>query len=165
MAPVSSSAPGRGDCPASLDPHANYFQSDQDLYHTYAGASVTTAPPGNSFSGCSLLLGGQRLSPYTEEALSHHRSIWPAGWIWMVSRNGFLLVHVQMVLIFILQQNNKVIHCPRRNILHCSIKCLGNYNKDLSQARFPSNCSMEFNQISRKSTKIQLSIHCHYANI
>lgn len=54
VAPVSSSAPGRGDCPGSLDPCANYFQSSQDLYHTHAGATGTTAPPGCSFSGFSL---------------------------------------------------------------------------------------------------------------
>lgn len=65
VAPVSSSAPGRGDCPASLDPFANYFQSSWDLYHSHAGASGTTVPPGSSFSGFSLLLGGQRLSPWT----------------------------------------------------------------------------------------------------
>lgn len=74
VAPVSSSAPGRGDCPASLDPFANYFQSSWDLYHSHAGASGTTVPPGSSFSGFSLLLGGQRLSPWTWVALGHKRS-------------------------------------------------------------------------------------------
>ena len=65
VAPVSSPAPNREDCPASFDPCANYFQSSQDLYHTHSGASGTTARPGSSFSGFSLLLGRHRLSPWT----------------------------------------------------------------------------------------------------
>lgn len=65
VAPVSSSAPGRGDCSTGLDPCANYFQSSWDLYHSHTGASGATAPLGSSFSGFSLLLGGQRLLPRT----------------------------------------------------------------------------------------------------
>lgn len=68
VAPVSSSAPGRGDCLASLDPCTNYFQSSRDLYHTHAGASGTAALPGSSFCGFSLLLVGQRRHSGTTEA-------------------------------------------------------------------------------------------------
>lgn len=70
VAPVSSSAPDRGDCLASLDPCTNYFQSSQDLYHTHAGASGTAVPPGNSFCGFSLLLFGHRLLSTTEGQLA-----------------------------------------------------------------------------------------------
>jgi len=49
VAPVSFSAPVRGDCPATLDPCTNYFQSSWDLYHSHAGASGATAPPGSKF--------------------------------------------------------------------------------------------------------------------
>lgn len=134
VAPVSSSAPGRGDCPASLDPRANYFQSSRDLYHTHAGASGATAPPGSSFSGFSLLLGGQRLSPWTWAALRHHRSIWPAGWIWMFSR--FWVLRVQIVSTFVPQQSywvTEIIYPSQKMCFHQSIHldchCSINYNR------------------------------------
>ena len=86
VAPVSSSAPGRGDCPASPDPTTNYFQSSNDLSPSSTGADGPTAPPGCCWvAGFSPAPGGQGLSPchMLRAAKSHLATLqpWVEGWM------------------------------------------------------------------------------------
>lgn len=71
VAPVSSSAPGRGDRPAPLDPCTNYFQSSWDLDHSRAGASGATAPREGKFFGFLSSCHEVRLQPWTWIRLNH----------------------------------------------------------------------------------------------
>lgn len=106
VAPVSSSAPGREDCPA-LIPVLIIFKA-AGIYITLMQAPVALQHPQEAaFLAFSSIAWWAEIA--TMDVNGRHRSIWPASWIWMFSR-FVLFVHIQMVSTFAPQQLYKVIH-------------------------------------------------------
>lgn len=83
VTPVSSSAPGSKDCP-ELIPALIIFKA-AGIYITHTQAPVALQLPReaafSSLTRCAEIA--------TTDSSRRHRSIWPAGWSWTLSKFGF----------------------------------------------------------------------------